>query len=208
MAEIGKINKPEAALYKNKKKIYFLTNLFLPPNATDIYKSIFDRYWKEVGDHLDKLEIAGKVSKIFCESIYMTGEKSMKVLNAMNPMLSKIVQKKIDAGGKLLPLESQDIFGAYIDWNNCHMVVRTPKVDEIIHKYLKEAVRERFEYIKSVLKENIAEGEAILLIMREEDREFLKLPEGIELFSITPPAYDDLNKFIRDSKSEKEYWRS
>ena len=64
MTEIGKINKPEVEKYKNRKKIYFVRNLYLPKNATDQYKSIFDRYWKEVDEHLAKIEAAGKIKKI------------------------------------------------------------------------------------------------------------------------------------------------
>ncbi len=208
MTEIGKIGKPEVAFYKNKKKIYFVRNLYLPKNATEEYRKIINRYWNEVEEHLSKLEAAGKVSKIFCESIYMTDEESMKVLNAMNVRLEQIVQNKIDAGAEFLPLESKEIFGAYIDWYNCLTFVRTERVHETIHKFLYETIRERFKHIKSVLKDNIADGEAALLIMRDEDREFLDLPEDIELFFVTPPAYDDLLRFIRDSAGGKEYWRT
>jgi hypothetical protein len=208
MAEIGMIVKPDASKYKNKKKIYFVRNLYLPQNSTDKYREIYYRYWSEVQEHLDKLEVAGKISKIFCESIYMTGEESIKVLSAMNVRLEQIVKKKIDAGGEFLPLEDKEIFGAYVDWNNCLMLVRTPGVYETVYKYFKKAVSERFKYINSVLRKNIAKGGAGLVIMREEDREFLELPDDFELFLVTPPAYDDLLHFISDSDSGKEFWRS
>lgn len=208
MTEIGKIAKPEVAYYKDKKKIYFVRNLYLPQNATDKYKTIFFRYWNEVGEHLAKLEAAGRISKIFCESIYMAGEEAMKVLSAMNIRLEQIVSEKVAAGATFLPLESKEIFGIYIDWYNCLALVRTQRVHEAIHKLLDETIKERFEHIKSVLQENIKDAEAALLIMRDEDRTFLVLPDDIEIFFVTPPAYDDLLKFIRDSKDEKEFWRS
>jgi len=208
MAEIARMGKPEAAYYRDKKKIYFVRNLYLPQNATDKYKSIFFRYWNEVEEHLAKLEVAGKISKIFCESIYMSGEDAMKVLSSMNIRLEQIVKEKIDAGAELLPLESRDIFATYIDWYNCIAVVRTRKVHETIHTFLDETIKKRFEHIKSVLHEHIGDREAALLIMRDEDRERLMLPDDIELFFVTPPAYDDLQQFIRDSKSGKEFWRS
>jgi hypothetical protein len=61
MTEIGKIGRPEVSMYKNKKKVYFVRNLFLPKNANDKYKDIYYRYWKEVEEHLTRLELAGKV---------------------------------------------------------------------------------------------------------------------------------------------------
>jgi hypothetical protein len=208
MTELGKIDKLDVASLKNKKMIYFVRNLYLPQNATEGYKSIFNRYWDQVEEHLSKLETAGKISKIFCESIYMSGEDSMKVLKAMNERLEQLVKKKIKTGGEFLPLESKEIFGAYIDWNNCLMLVRTSSVYERIDKFLKEAITERFKHIKSVLKENIKENEAGLLIMRDKDIESLDLPDDIKIFFVTPPSYDDLLQFIRDRDSGKEYWRA
>lgn len=208
MTEIGKIDKPDAEKYKNKKKIYFVRNLYLPKNATDKYRDIFNRYWDEVEEHLVKLEIAGKISKIFCESIYMTGEESMRVLKAINERLEGIVKKKIEDGAEFLPLEDKEIFRVYLDWYNCLALVRSPMVHETIHKFLDETISDRFNHIKSVLLENIVDVEAGLLIMRDEDREFLEIPDDIEFFFVTPPAYDDLMQFIRDSSSGKEFWRN
>ncbi|UCH80577.1 MAG: hypothetical protein JSW20_12685 [Nitrospiraceae bacterium] len=208
MTEIGKINKPEADTYKNRKKIYFVRNLYLPKSATDKYKSIYNRYWKEVEEHLTKIEAAGKVSKIFCESLYMSGKEARRVLKSMNAALEKIIQKKIEEGAELAPLEDKDIFGSYVDWNNCMMVIRTQKVYDTIQEHLKSVVKDRFKYIKSVLEKNIGKAEAAMLIMRGEDRELLELPDDIELFLISPPAYDDLQQFLRDRDEGREYWRA
>jgi hypothetical protein len=209
MTELGKIDRPDASNFKNKKKIYFVRNLYLPSSASEKYRDIFKRYWNEVEEHLSRLEVAGKVSKIFCESIYMSGEESLKVLNAMNPRLEQMVKKRINAGAAFPPLEEEEIFGSYIDWSNCLIIVRTATVHKTVHKLLKDAAVKRFEHVNSVLREHIVEGETGLLIMRDEDREFLKLPDDIELFLISPPAYDDLLKFIRDSSNiGREYWRT
>lgn len=209
MAEVGKvIDKPDASDYKNKKKLYFVRNLYLPKNATSEYKAIFDRYWNEVDEHLAKLEVAGKITKVFCESLYISGKEAMKVIGSMNAKLESIVQKKIDAGAQLLPLESKEIFSVYMDWYNCLMHVRTREVVDAIQKFLDDEITKRFEHIKSVLSKNISDGEAGLLIMREEDRQNLLLPGNIEAFVVSPPAYDDLMTFISDRNSGKEYWRT
>jgi hypothetical protein len=208
MAEIGKINKPVAEKYKNMRKIYFVRNLYLPKNATDQYKIIFDRYWKEVEEHIAKIEVAGNVAKIFCESLYVSGEDAKKIIKSMNVALEQIVQKKIDAGAELLPLEDKGIFGSYVDWNNCMMVIRTDRVYDKVQEELKAVVKERFKYIKTVLEKNIGKAEAAMLIMRGEDRDLLELPDDIELFIISPPAYDDLVTFMRDRNEGNEFWRA
>ena len=208
MTEIGKINKPDVEKYKNRKKIYFVRNLYLPKNATDQYKNIFDRYWKEVDEHLAKIEVAGKIDKIYCESLYMSGEDAMRVLKSMNAALEKIIKNKIDAGAELLPLEDKEIFGSYVDWNNCMMVIRTSKVYDKVQEELTAVVKNRFKHIKSVLESGIGEAEAALLLMRSEDRDSLELSDDIEVFVISPPAYDDLMKFLRDRDEGNEYWRT
>lgn len=208
MTEIGKINKPEVEKFKHKKKIYFVRNLYLPKNATEQYKSIFDRYWKEVDEHLAKIEVAGKIEKIFCESLYMSGEDAMRVLKSMNKALVHIVQRKIDAGAELLPLEDKEIFGSYVDWNNCMMVIRTSKVYDKVQEELSAVVKDRFKHIKSVLENSIGKAEAAMLLMRGEDRDSLELSDDIELFIISPPAYDDLMKFLRDRDEGNEFWRT
>ena len=208
MTELAKINRPEAKKYRSKRKIYYVKNLYLPRNATDRYKEIYFRYWEEVDDHIAKLENAGKIKKIFCESIYMDSDEAMKVLNAMNTRLEQIVKKKIAEGAELLPLEDRDLFGAYVDWNNCMMVVRTEAVYKILHASFTDTVKKRFEHINSVLTGSISDTEAALLIMRESESKYLDLPDDIEFFQVSPPAYDDLQQFINDRDSGKEYWRS
>ncbi len=207
MTETDNIDEPNVEISSNKKRIYFVRNLFLPENATDVYKSIFDRYWNEVKLHFEETEAAGKIKKVFCESIYMTGEDAMKVLSSMNVHLEALVKNKIENGAELIPLEDKDIFGAYVDWNNCLMIVRTENVYGLVHHHLKESVKDRFEFIKAILRENINDGESGLLIMRDGDQKLLDLPDDIELSIVTPPAYDDLIQFIRDAHSGKEFWR-
>jgi hypothetical protein len=208
MEPIGSIAKPEAELYKDRKKIYFVRNLYVPHNAADRYREIVSRYWSEVDEHLGRLEAAGKITKMYCESVYMSGEDAMKVLHTMNPLLEKIVEKKIADGAELLPLEDKDIFGAYIDWNNCLIVVRTETVYTVVHDHCKEAVTRRYDYINTVLREGIQDGEAALLVMREEDRDALTLPDDVVVFLVSPPAFDDLQQYIRDRDSEQEFWRT
>jgi hypothetical protein len=162
----------------------------------------------QVREHVAGLDSVARVMRIFCESIYMTGDDALKVLSAMNIHLEQLVQKKIREGAQFLPLEDREIFGTYIDWNNCLRIVRTETVHKTVSRQLKEAARARFEHIRSILDRYVQDGEAALLFMREEDRKHLLIPENMELFLITPPAYDDLLTYIRDRESGKEYWRA
>jgi hypothetical protein len=50
----------------------------------------------------------------------------------------------------------------------------------------------------SVINSNLKEDEAGLLIMKDEDRAKLQFPSDIEVFLITPPAYDDIIRWFRE----------
>ncbi|MBC8414094.1 MAG: hypothetical protein ISR96_05715 [Nitrospira sp.] len=191
-----------------KKTIYFVRNLYLPQNATDKYKELFYHYWDEVEQHISELEKKHKVARIFCESIYMPWEDAMKVLSSMNPKLQQLMQKRIDSGAIFQPLEDQEIFGTYVDWNNCMMLVRTASVYEKIFEFFNEAVKKRAKQIKTLLQAEIKDGEAALIVMRESDLDEIKLGSEFQMVQISTPAYDALLKFIEESRDEKEFWRS
>jgi hypothetical protein len=51
---------------------------------------------------------------------------------------------------------------------------------------------------------SLSDGEAGLLIMRDEDRMKLRLPEDVEIFLVVPPAYDDIMRWFREKMKENE----
>ncbi|MCX7991368.1 MAG: hypothetical protein N2999_04970, partial [Proteobacteria bacterium] len=117
MAELGKIERPEAGDYKDKRKIYFVPNIFLIDN--DEYKELFDRYWNQVSTQLDRLEIAGTIEKVFCEILTSGEDKPLEIINSFNTHLKNLVEKKMEKGAQLIPLEEKSIFFPYLDWGKC-----------------------------------------------------------------------------------------
>jgi hypothetical protein len=197
MTEIGKIEKPEVESFSGQKKLYFVRNIYLTEKVPDEYRQLFHRYWDEVTDQLEKVEAAGKVSKIFCETIASSDEESLKTLERMNDRAVQFIRTRIEHGAELVPLEKDEIFGPFLDWSNCLMVVRTYEVFGKVLEFYNELLEKRSQHIIDVFQKSLSAGEAGLLIMRDEDRVKLQFPKDIELFLVTPPSYDDILKWLR-----------
>jgi hypothetical protein len=198
MVEIGKIQKPEAESYKNRKKLYYVRSIYLPEDAPEDYRELFQKYWDDVAAHLGKMETAGTITKVFCEHIFDSGKDALVMLEKMNKRAAQIVQKKLDEGGLLIPLEEKEIFSYFVDWSNCLMVVRTQEVFDRIYEFFTELSNRRFQHILREIEKNLAEGEAGLLILEDDDRLKIQFPDDIEVFLITPLSYDDLFKSMSE----------
>jgi hypothetical protein len=203
MAELGQIEKPKAEDFTKKRKLYCVPNIFPLYDPPEDFKELFNKYWNEVDQQIEKLEVAGKIKKIFCEMVYTEKEEIMEILGRFNERVQQIVKKKVAEGGTLLPLEDKEIFGPYIDWGNCLRVVSTQEVFTKILEYYTELATKRLQHILSVIGENLTETEAGLLILKDEDRARLQFPGDIEVFLVTPPSYDDIMRWFREKWKEK-----
>jgi hypothetical protein len=77
MAELGRIEKPLLESFAGKRKLYTARSVYLPENPHEGYKSLFHKYWDEVSVHIEKIEAAGKIRKIFCEHIVSAEEDAL-----------------------------------------------------------------------------------------------------------------------------------
>jgi hypothetical protein len=204
VAELGKIEKPEADKYTGKRKLYCIPNVYPIEQAPDDYKELVDRFWDDAAMQIEKLEAAGKIKKIFCENIHVGGQEALDTLGKMNEKSFQIVRKKIEDGAVLVPVESEEIFGPYMDWTNCLGLVRTKEVFNKVFEFYSELSEKRLKHARDTIEDNLSEGEAAMLIMRDEDRMRLQLPQSIEVFLVIPPSYDDILRWFRDKMHQRE----
>jgi hypothetical protein len=202
MVELGQIDRPSAESFSRKRKLYCVPNIFPLYDAPDDFKVLFNKYWDEVAQQIEKIEVAGKIKKIFCEMIYLQGEEMVNILARFNEKIQQIVKKKLEQGGALLPLEDKEIFGPFIDWGNCLKVISTKEVFTKVLEFYTELSNKRLQHILSVIDSNLSEAEAGLLIMKDEDRAKLQFPGDIEVFLVTPPSYDDITRWFREKWKE------
>jgi len=69
MTEVGRIEKPSAASFREVRKLYCVPLLFHVGAAPEGYKEKYELYWEQVADHLRGLERAGKVRKVYHEGV-------------------------------------------------------------------------------------------------------------------------------------------
>jgi len=199
MAELGRIEKPEAEKFSGKRKLYCVANIYAIEDAPDDFKNLINTYWDEVVAQMRKIEAAGKISKIFCELMTENDDKALEMLSKVNEKLPEIIKEKMDGGAALIPIENSKILGPYTDWANCLRVVFTQEVFSKVLDLYNEFSQKRLDHILNSIDTNLAESEAGLLILKDEDRSKLQFPQDIEVFLITPPSYDDIMRWIRDT---------
>lgn len=204
MDKPGKIKKPEAEGLSGKRKLYCVPSVYPLTAGDDEYNKLIDRYWEEVAQQIEKLEAAGKIRKIFCESIYAEGDEALRVLASVNERAHAIVRRKVEEGAVFLPLEKKEIFEPFLDWSNCLGVVRTKEVYvSIVSSYI-EACNRRLEHIRNVIETSIVEGETALLIIADEDMGKIRFPGDMEAFKLTTPAYEDILRWLGDKMKERK----
>jgi hypothetical protein len=195
MTELGRIERPDVESFKGKRKLYCLNNIYYLESDDDL-KRLIEKFWDEASNHIDRLERAGKIKKIFFENIY-SDKEGLEMIKRFNEKVFNIIKKKIDEGATFLPLEREEIFGPYIDWASCLAVIKTKEVFEKVYEFYKDLYERRIKYIQNLIETNLLDGESGLLIMKDEDRMKIHLSSDIEIFLITPPSYDDILKLIR-----------
>jgi hypothetical protein len=203
MVELGKIQRPQAEEFSGKRKLYCVANIYPIEDTEKEYQELVIKYWDEVDLQIEKVEAAGKAQKVFCEFISQQGDEALDVLGRINERMGEVIKKKLSEGSTLIPLEDKDILGPYTDWGNCLRVVFTKEVFSRVLEFYKEFAEKRLQHFMSVIDSNLAESEAGLLFMKDDDRSRIQFPKDIEVFLITPPSYDDIMRWFRE-KVRKE----
>lgn len=203
MVELGKITRPDVEAYSGKRKLYCVANVYSFREAPEDFKELVNKYWDEIALQLEKVEAAGKIKKVFCEIILGQGDESFDILGKINERIPQLIKNKLEEGGALIPVENEDLLGPYTDWGNCLRVVYSQEVFTKILEFYKEVSEKRLQHILDTIDSNLAEAEAGLLIMKDEDRSKLQFPKDMEVFLITPPSYDDIMRWFRERMTRK-----
>ena len=199
MAEqLGSINKPEAEQFAGKKKICIVPLLFSGDSAPPDYVEKFNLYWEQIVQQLANLESRiGKVSHIYYESITQSGENALKLIEKMNPPSCKIVKDKCQRGATLEVTEDKELAEEAMDWERFILMgfISQTVARKVSESYV-EASRKRYEQIAGKIDDTLKENEAGILFIREDH--MVQFPGHIEVFSVSPPALDDIHRWQRD----------
>jgi len=196
--QLGKIEKLEAERFKKGKKLYLVPLVYSVEEAPDDYKEKCSRYWQQVAEQLNNLASKiGRVNRVYHESVFQSDEDGMKAMESLNPSGYQIAKIECDNGAIFETIEEEELFEEVMDWQRCLMIgFMSDKVASKISEFYIEATKKRNEFIAKKISETLKDDEAGLLFIREEHS--VQFPSDIEVFSIFPPALDEIHRWYRD----------
>ncbi len=202
--EVGKIDKPEASNFRQGRKLLLISLIYASKDAPPEYMEKFELYWKQVSEQIEKLESKlGKVTRVFHESISIGGEDGLKIIEKLNPKSYIIARQKCQNNAILEVIEDKELAEESTDWERCLFIgVFSDKVAKRVSGLYVDAFRKRCEHMSKRIDETLRPGDTALLFVREGH--LLQFPKDIEVFSIAPPALDEVHRWVRDQAAKKE----
>jgi len=196
--QLGKIERLEAEHFKQGKKLYLVPLVYFGEEAPAEYKEKCNRYWQQVAEQLANLAAKiGKVNRVYHESIFQCGEDGMKALERLNPSSCQIARTQCDNGAIFETIEERELLEEVMDWQRCLMLgFISDRVANRVSQFYVEAAMKRNESMTKKISETLKDDEAGLLFIREEHS--VQFPSDVEVFSIFPPALDEIHRWLRD----------
>ena len=202
--QVGKIEKPLAEPFRQRKKVYLVPLLYSSESAPSEYKEKYSHYWQQVTEQLANLEAKiGQISRIYHESISLSGDKALEVMEKLNPDSCAIAKSKCGCGAILEGIEEKELLEEVMDWERCLLVgLISEKVAGKVSEFYLEASAKRYEAMAKKLSETLKDNEAGLLFIREGHK--LQFPADIEVFSVFPPELDQIQRWLRGHARAEE----
>jgi len=202
--ELGKINKPEAGSFKQGRRLFVVPLLYAGKDSPSEYMEKFDLYWKQAAEHIEKLEAkVGKVNRIYHESISLGGEDGLKIMERLNSKSYQIAKERCQNNAELDAIEDRELAEESMDWERCLLIgFMSDKVATKVSESYIEASRKRYEHISKRIDETLEGDEVAILFIREGH--MVQFPKDGEVFSVAPPALNEIYRWLRDHPSSKE----
>ena len=201
--QLGKIEKPEAEQFKQKRKLYLIPLIFCNDQSPPEYSEKYKLYWAQVSQHLVSLEEKiGKVNHVYHESISLGDDEGLKVMEKLNPSSYAVAKEKCQNGAVLEATEDKELAAESADWERFILIgFFSQRVADLATELYVEATHKRYEHIGKHINETLKPDEVGLLFIREGH--IVQFPPDIEVFSVSPPALDDIHRWKRERSTDK-----
>jgi hypothetical protein len=201
--ELGKIEKPSTEEFKKGRKLFFVPLVYKAKESPEDYLEKVREYWKQVEEQLADLELKlGKVSKVYHELVSSSGDDGIKAIEKLNEGSYQIARSRVERSARMEAVEDGEVLTEFMDWGRCLAIgLQNQKVLDTVYQAYVEAGKKRNESISKRLDETLKPDESGLLFMREGHQ--VQFPAGIEVFYVSPPALDEINRWLRDHELRK-----
>lgn len=217
MAELGKIEKPEASNFSAKRKLYVVPTLPFEEMAFQygLDSTKIERFWGEVREKIDHFILNyGKISTLYIEGANEDEKIGLEFFEKFGKEKNhyRLVKRLIDDGISIKGIDKRELierlkllFDEYSktfipDIENFHRGYYGKDIDfdgwrNYIVKKIQETQDEMGKLVTGIIGEMPADSNGILIITDGRPIEF---PEGIDVFQIRPPAFDEIERNIRE----------
>jgi hypothetical protein len=215
MAELGKIEKPEASNFSSKRKLYVVPTLPFEELSMqyDIGMKV-ERFWGEVKEKINYfISTYGNINTLYIEGInedQKAGQEYLEKLGKENNYY-KLLKYLIDNGAVIRVIEKSGrmeklklLFEEYSktflpEIKEFHLDYYGKNINfdgwrEYLVKNITEMQEEMWKSANRIIGELPPDSSGVLIITDGRPVEF---PEGIDVFQIRPPAFDEIERNIR-----------
>lgn len=200
---LGRVERPAADTFHSRRKIYLVFLVFTHESAPPEYNEKCEKYWRQIGEQLANLEAkAGSAAHVYHEAVYEQGEAGLLLLQKMHRFSYEIVAPRCTNGAVLEAMEDRELAAEVGDWERFMMMgYSSAKVGELVRDLYTQAFKKRNEHVMSAIDTTLGPGESGLLLVGEGHR--LQFPADMEVFSVVPPALDELHRWVRDQANRR-----
>lgn len=201
--ELGQIERPSVESFGDERKLFVVPLILRGKDAPPDYCEKFDLYWQQVREQLARLEErTGPVQCIFHEAIVAGGEEGLKIMEQMNTLSCAIVRERCERGARLEATDDRELAEESMDWERIMLGgFISEKVARMVSQFYVEASRKRYDHMAKRIHETLKPGERAILFITEGHA--LQFPGETQVFSVFPPALDQIHKWFRDSAAAR-----
>ncbi len=219
--ELGKIEKPQAEAFTYKRKLYVVPTLPFEELALQFHLDVakIERFWGEVREKIDHfVSTYGNIDTIYLEGINETEKIDAGFLEKFGKDTGhyRLIRGLVDRGAKLSGIEKEEylkmsklLFEEYSrsflpEIKELHESFFGKNIDfegwrAYLVKRIQETQDEMSRFASGIVADTLGEtGIGLLIITEGRPIEF---PQGVDVFQIRPPAFDEIARKMRENLS-------
>ncbi len=217
MAELGKIEKPEASSFKGKRKLYVVPTLPFEELSLqfNLDTAKVERFWGEVKEKIDHfVSNYGNIDMVFIEGINEDEKAGLELFEKYGKDSNhyKLMKSLVDNGAKLRGIDKHEhiersklLFEEYSRsflpvTREIHEGFYGKERDfegwrEYLVKSIQDTQNEMSSFASKIMEEMPMDSNGVLIITDGRPVEF---PEGTDVFQVRPPAFDEIERKVRE----------
>ncbi len=217
MAELGKIEKPEASSFKGKRKLYVVPTLPFEELSLqfNLDTAKVERFWGEVREKIEYfVSNYGNIAMVFIEGVNEDEKAGLELFEKYGKESNhyKLIKNLVDSGAKLRGIDKREhiersklLFEEYSKSflpvvKEIHQGFYGKEIDfegwrEYLVKSIQDTQNEMSGFASKIMGEMQEDSSGILIITDGRPVEF---PEGTDVFQVRPPAFDEIERKVRE----------